>query len=135
MATHALKSKKRVKSSKHWQNSTNEVRMTIDCNADLSVSFCLVANNEMPISSLATIQNGTARRSSSDKPAGSRRRLSRHSKMDSLAVKVESQNIRKIVEDDHETTAATSTDATDNKDESPKHEDEMITDAADCSIM
>lgn len=109
--------------------------MTIDCNADLSVSFCLVANNEMPISSLATIQSGTARRSSSDKPAGSRRRLSRHSKMDSLAVKVESQNIRKIVEDDHETTAATSTDATDNKDESPKHEDEMITDAADCSIM
>ena len=109
--------------------------MTIDGNADRSVSCCLVANNEMPVAPLNTNQSGTARRSSSDRPVGSRRHVPRHSKMDSLAVKAESQNIRKIVENDHETTAATSTDAADNNDQSPKREDEILTDAADCSIM
>ena len=68
--------------------------MTIHGNADLSVCFCLVANNEMAVPSLNSVQSGTARRSSSDRPAGSRRHVSRNSKMDSLAVKAESQNIR-----------------------------------------
>ena len=99
-----------------------------------AVFVYLVANNELPVPSISTFQTGTVRRSSSDKPTSRRRQVSRHSKLDSLSVKPESQSIRKIVEVDHETTP-TNADVRGNADHRPKGEDEIITDAADCSIM